>query len=471
MRLASTKSKSLMEDPGRAWEPFRPESSRPWDLEAVAHLHRRAGFAAPWSVLQRDLKDGPDASVERLLQGEPTAADGTSASEFELFLDAMSTRLGATADLEGLQSIWLYRMVFTPHPLRERMTLFWHDHFATSMAKVQTSALMQRQNDLFRAQALGDFRALLAAVGKDPAMLIWLDSTANKKSHPNENYAREVMELFSLGRGHYSEKDVQEAARAFTGWFVIGDDFSVVPRQHDTGPKTVLGRKGNWSGDDIPGILLDQPACADWICRKLFRYFVSESQSPSDALIAPLARAFRESGYRVRVPVATILRSNLFFDASVRRRRVKCPVEFAVGAVRSLEVVKPTVQAPALAKACVQMGQSLYAPPSVAGWEWGRAWINSSTLLARANLCLALLSEDDEALGRRCDPAKLARSHGFHSPAEAARFLLDLLMPGPVEPAVREPILKALMARAADGDAALRDAARRILNLPEYQLA
>jgi uncharacterized protein (DUF1800 family) len=468
MRTASTKS--LLEDPERAWAPFQPDRSRPWDLEAVSHLHRRAAFAASWSVLQRDVKDGPDASVKRLLEGEPTAGDGTSASEFELFLDAMASRLGSTAELEALQGIWLYRMVFTPHPLRERMTLFWHNHFATSIAKVNNPGLMQRQNNLLRVQALGDFRVLLQAIGKDPAMLIWLDSTVNKKAHPNENYAREVMELFSLGRGHYSEKDIQEAARAFTGWFVIRDEFSVVPRQHDDGVKTVLGRKGPWSGDDIPTILLEQPACADWICRKLFRYLVSESHSPSDALIAPLARAFRESGYRVRTPVATILRSNLFFDPEVRRRRVKCPVEFTVGTVRSLEVLKPTVAPAALARTCTQMGQNLYAPPSVAGWEWGRAWINSTTMLARANLVLALLSDDDEAMGHRCDPAKLAARHGFHQPADATRFLLDLLIPGPVEPSVKDPILKAA-AKSTNRDAAVREAARRILNLPEYQLA
>src|SRR6185437_7234569 len=136
-------------------------------------------------------------------QGEPDAGDGTPSSEFESFLDAMAARLGPTGELEGLQAIWLYRMVFTPHPLRERMTLFWHDHFATSNAKVNNTALMQRQNDLLRADALGAFPALLNAIGKDPAMLIWLDATANRKAQPNENYAREVMELFTLGRGHY----------------------------------------------------------------------------------------------------------------------------------------------------------------------------------------------------------------------------------------------------------------------------
>lgn len=469
--MRGPETKKLLEDPGRAWAPFEPDRSRPWDLEAVGHLHRRAGFAAPWAILERDRKDGPAASVSRLLDSESVAGDGTPAAEFERFQDAMATRIGSTADLEGLQAVWLYRMIFTPHPLRERMTLFWHDHFATSIAKVQSSALMQRQNRLLRSLALGDFRQLLAAIGKDPAMLIWLDSTVNKKSHPNENYAREVMELFSLGRGHYHEKDVQEAARAFTGWFVIGDAFSFVARQHDEGRKTVLGHTGNWSGDDIPGILVEQPACALWICRKLFAYFVSEFDTPSDALLAPLAEAFRNSGYQIRVPVETILRSNLFLDPSMRRRRVKSPVELAVGTVRSLEISKPTVQTPALARMCVQMGQSLYAPPGVAGWDWGRSWINSSTMLARANLALALLSQEDENLGRRLDPVALAARHGFRGPEPAVRFLLDLLLGGPVDSAVRGAILEAAKSRTADIGSALRDATRRILNLPEYQLA
>src|SRR5262249_34095157 len=150
--------------------------------------------------------------------------------------------------------------------------------------------------------------------------------------------AREVMELFTLGRGHFSEKDVREAARAFTGGFVVGDRFQRVPRQHDDGVKTILGRAGNWNGDDVPGILLGQPVCAEFVCAKLYRHFVSEIEKPSDALISPLARAFRESNFKIAVPVAMILRSNLFFDPSVRRKRVKSPVEFAVGTIRALEV-------------------------------------------------------------------------------------------------------------------------------------
>src|ERR1017187_4254166 len=154
-------------DPAWAWKPFEPSTTRPWNLSTVAHLHRRAGFAPAWSVLKRDLNDGPSVSVERLLKGEPSSAVGTPAAEFESTLDTMAAQLAPSADLTRIQSIWLYRMIFTPHPLRERMTLFWHNHFATSNVKVQSPLLMQRQNDLLRADALGDFRALVTAIGRD----------------------------------------------------------------------------------------------------------------------------------------------------------------------------------------------------------------------------------------------------------------------------------------------------------------
>jgi uncharacterized protein (DUF1800 family) len=407
----------------------------------------------------------------RLLSGEEKSGDGSPAAEFQSTLDQMEAELAPSADLARIQAIWLYRMIFTPQPLRERMTLFWHNHFATSNVKVQNPALMQRQNHLLRALAFGDFRALLTAMGRDPAMLIWLDSTINRKAKPNENYAREVMELFSLGRGHYSEKDIREAARAFTGWFVVHDQFEVVPRQHDGGPKTVLGRTGQWTGDDIPRILVEQPACAEFICRKLFRHFVSETRVPSDRLIAPLACAFRDSGYQVEKPVAMILRSNLFFDPSIRRCRVKSPVEYAVGTIRSLEILNPTVQISALAEACGRMGQSLYAPPSVAGWDGGPGWINSTAMLARANLALGLLSEQNAALGERLNPWELAKRHGFGSRAKLAGFYIDLLAQGQLEPRVREQIEQTAKAKDATDDAAVREVVRLILTSPEYQLA
>ncbi len=457
-------------DPSRAWAPYVPDPGAPWDLARVAHLHRRAGFAAPWAVLQRDLRDGPEASVQRLLDGEATGADGKPASGFEALADEMARQLAPSASLAGLQGIWLYRMISTGHPLRERMTLFWHDHFATSQAKVNNAGLMQRQNNLFRAHALGDFKGLLAAVGKDPAMLIWLDATANRKAHPNENYAREVMELFTLGRGRYTEKDVQEAARAFTGRFVVLDRFQQVPAQHDGGTKTVLGRTGAFDGDDIPVILLARTDCAEFLCGKLFRHFLSEVDPPEPGLIAPLAKAFRDSGYDVRVPLATILRSNIFHDPRSRRRRVKSPVEFAVGTVRALEIFRPTVQAEALAEACARMGQGLYAPPSVAGWDGGPAWANSTTMLARANLVLSLLSAEDAALGKRLDPAALASRHGFQDPPGVARFYSDLLVQDAFDRKVGASV-EAAARKAPDTAASAREAATLVLTSPEYQLA
>jgi uncharacterized protein (DUF1800 family) len=459
------------DDPAWAWAPFEPVKGRDWGLAQVAHLHRRAGWNAAWPVLERDLRAGISASVDRLLTGEQKSADGTPASEFESSLDEMQAQLAPSANLTQIQAVWLYRMIFSPHPLRERMTLFWHNHFATSDVKVQSPLLMQRQNNLLREYALGNFRALLTAMGKDPAMLIWLDSTINRKAKPNENYAREVMELFALGRGHYSEKDIQEAARAFTGWFVIRDQFQVVPRQHDGGSKSVLGHTGAWTGDDIPGILLEQPACAEFICRKLFRHFVSDTQTASDRLIAPLASAFRDSDYQIEKPVAMILRSNLFYDPSFRRKRVKSPVEFAVGTVRALEILNPTVQTSALAEACTRMGQTLYAPPSVAGWDGGPAWINSTAMLARANLALGLLSDQNGALGQRCNPWLLATQRGFGKRDRIAAFFLDLLLQGQIEPKARDQIIKAATAKGASDDGAAREVVRLIVTSPEFQLA
>jgi len=461
---------ALWNDPARAWAAYEPSEAAPWDLGRVAHLHRRAGFSGPWPTLQRDLKDGPEASVNRLLDGEPAAADGKPSAAFEGLADAMSRQLAPGATLARLQGLWLYRMIFTGHPLRERMTLFWHNHFATSQAKVQNPALMQRQNDLFRAHALGRFRPLLDAVGRDPAMLVWLDATANRKAHPNENYAREVMELFTLGRGRYSEKDVQEAARAFTGRFVVRDRFEELTAQHDGGTKTVLGRIGALTGDDVASVLLAQPACAEFLCGKLVRQFVTEVDPLPPALLGPLAGALRDSEYDVRATLETVLRSNLFFDASVRRKRVKSPVEFAVGTVRALEVLRPTVQADALAVACDRMGQSLYAPPSVAGWDGGPSWVNSTAMLGRTNLALALLSADDAPLGKRLDPAALAARHGFTDAPDAARFYNDLLVQDAFDRKVGASVAAAVR-RSSDPAAAAREAATLVLTSPEYQLS
>ena len=444
---------SLLHDPDRAWSRYEPTGSEPWDLARVAHLHRRAGFLSPWEALQRDLDAGPGESISRLLDGEPRALDGTPAAEFERLMDALARGPGAAGGAAGLQSAWLYRMIYSPHPLRERMTLFWHDHFATSIEKVGDAQLMRRQNDLLRRLALGSFEGLLRSIARDPAMLVWLDATASKKAHPNENYAREVMELFSIGRGHYTERDIQEAARAFTGTFVVGGRYRHDPGEFDDGEKTILGRTGPFDGEAVAGILLDRPECARFLARKLFHLFISEVDDPSDELIEPVAASYRDSGYDSRIPVEMILRSRLFFDPPMRRRRVKSPVEFAVGTIRPLEVTSPTVPTDDLAQACGRMGQSLFAPPSVAGWDGGPAWINTTTTLARSNAALSLVGDS-----RRFDPDALVDRHG-HAGAPAT-FFVDLLVQDALDRDVRTRLR---------GSA--REVASLLLTAPEYQLA
>src|SRR5207248_557712 len=212
--------------------------------------------------------------------------------------------------------------------------LFWHNHFATSIGKVRSTSVMFRQNQALRRSALGNFGAMLADLCRDPAMLIWLDSNRNVKGGANENFARELMELFTLGVGHYSEQDVRETARAFTGWHTDGERFTYAPRFHDDSDKTILGRTGRWDGAEAQKLLLDQPAAALFIVRKLYRYLISETVEPPDALLEPLAARFRHSDYEIGDLVATILRSRHFFSEYAYRQRVKSPVDFVLGVVR-----------------------------------------------------------------------------------------------------------------------------------------
>jgi uncharacterized protein (DUF1800 family) len=409
---------------------------------------------APRAILDRDLADGPEAAINRLMTGESTTRDGRPAATFETQSDQMAARVGASgSDIARLQSTWLLRLIDTPHPLRERLTLFWHDHFATSNAKVRNPDLMRRQNALLRQHALGNFQALLHDMARDPAMLVWLDATTNRRAHPNENYAREVMELFALGRGHYGEKDIQEAARAFTGAFIQGDRYRELPAQHDDGPKTILGRTGDFHADDVARILLDQPACAEFVCTKLYQHFLTDVEHPSSEVVAPLADAFRHSDYDVSVPVRLILSSQRFFNHQHRARRVKSPVELVIGTIRALEVHSPTIPPDELVTATASMGQSLFEPPSVNGWDTGPAWLNTTTALARTNFLLGLIADS-----KRFRPADL-----FQKAANGNRpapFFADLLLPAPIDPGLASQI---------PSDPA--GAAAAILTMPEYQLA
>jgi uncharacterized protein (DUF1800 family) len=280
-----------------------------------------------------------------------------------------------------LRDWWLREMLDTPSPLTERMTLFWHNHFVSSQQKVKSPLLMFRQNLLLRSHSTGRFGDLLHAVSKDPAMIIYLDNVSNRKGQPNENFAREVMELFTLGEGHYTESDIKEAARAFTGWSLERDtgEFRFRPFLHDGGSKTVLGRAGRFDGDEVLDILLEQDATARFITAKLWREFVSPRPDPIE--VERIAGRFRASRYDLKVALRELLLSPAFWAPENRAVLIKSPVDLVVGTLRTFDV--ETGELAPFALLTAGLGQNLFAPPNVRGWPGQDDWINSTTLLQR----------------------------------------------------------------------------------------
>ncbi|MEP7330141.1 MAG: DUF1800 domain-containing protein, partial [Betaproteobacteria bacterium] len=280
-----------------------------------------------------------------------------------------------------LRGWWVQEMLVTPSPLTERMTLFWHNHFVSSQQKVRISRFMYAQNALLRANALGNFGTMLHAVSKDPAMLIYLDTAQSRKDQPNENFAREVMELFTLGEGQYGEQDIKEAARAFTGWSIDREtgQYLFRPGVHDFGVKTVLGKSGRLDGDEVLDVLLARPQTAEFITIKLWREFVSPD--PDAREVKRIAQAFRSQNYDVKVVLQALLLSDAFWAGENRGTLVKSPVELVVGTLRQFEL-SPAAAAP-FAIAVAGMGQNLMSPPNVKGWPGGEVWINSNSLLVR----------------------------------------------------------------------------------------
>ncbi|MFO1325085.1 MAG: DUF1800 domain-containing protein [Burkholderiales bacterium] len=292
-----------------------------------------------------------------------------------------------------LRGWWVSEMLATPSPLTERMTLFWHNHFVSSQQKVRFARLMYAQNATLRANALGSFATLLHAASKEPAMLIYLDVAQSRRGQPNENFAREVMELFTLGEGRYTEQDVKEAARAFTGWSIDRETGAYLfrPLAHDPGVKTVLGRSGRFDGDAVLDVILAQPQTSEFIIGKLWREFVSTDPDPRE--IRRIAQIFRGRGYDVKVAMRELLSSESFWANDARGTLVKSPVELVVGTLRQLEV--KAGGATPFAVVSAGMGQNLFSPPNVKGWPGGDAWINSNTLLARKQFLDRIARMDD----------------------------------------------------------------------------
>jgi uncharacterized protein (DUF1800 family) len=454
-----------------AWDRYEPSADAPWDLRRVVHLHRRAGLAASWGELQHDLANGPEASVTRLLAGKCRPAGAPEPDEFERTAAVLGEAATASSDSGRLKAWWFYRLIFTPDPLRERMTLMWHNHFATSVQKVNDPALMRKQNETCRRFACKPFGELLGAMTRDPALLIWLDAPANRKGHPNENLARELMELFTLGVGHYTESDVKETARALTGWTVTDGEFREAAARHDDGDKVILGKSGRWAGTDVVRILLEQPSTAHRLAWRLCDLFMGEG-AVGKPEIAALADGLRANHLDIGWGVETVLRSRAFFDGSNIRTRVLGPVEFIVGAVRGLELLDPPPSTLVLADWCARLGQDLFNPPNVGGWPGGRSWLSARSLIGRANFAAALV--DGRGVGRDAplDPMALAGRCGRgRDRADAVRFCGEILSgtapdDGQLERLGPSP---GTSPKAWDGEAA-RGAAGRLIAAPESQL-
>lgn len=377
------------------------------ELEA-RHLLSRTGFNANFEEIQALQGSDYTEAVSTLLANTTTTANSTSPEWLsEPFpnrkkLKSLSQeerkefRRAKQKQVVGLKSWWYQEMIATDSPLTERMTLFWHNHFTSSVKKVKSAKLLYQQNQLLRQHALGNFSDLLHNIAKDPAMLIYLDNHNNVKRQANENFARELLELFTLGEGNYTEADIKAAARAFTGWSINRNDGTYLFRQakHDNGIKTFMGQTGNFNGDDIINIILQQPEVAIHVVKKFWYAFVSNTIT-NDETIYALADTFRNNNYEIKPLLNELLTSNEFRDANNYGNLIKSPVELIVGTVRQFNI--PIKEGRLLTMLGRALEQDIFNPPNVKGWPGGKTWITSSTLLIRQQFLSRLLQADGSA--------------------------------------------------------------------------
>ena len=484
---------------GSALRPY----NGPWSVRHAAHLARRAGFGGSPADVARlaamtpgnavasfvnfsgtaaypapDLQVPPLRGRRALMMQQPQAAAGASsdatAEQIKEFNKA-ANRVRRD-NLLALQQWWLDRMIATSAPLQEKMTLFWHSRYTSSIEKGTTLQELHAQNELFRTYALGNARDLTLRVSQDPAMLRYLDNNVNVKAHPNENYARELMELFTLGIGNYSEDDVRESARAFTGWSFRREaggtaEFVNYRGQHDTGSKTFLGQTGTFDGTDIVRIIYQQPAAARFLAAKLLAFFVYDDPEPE--LVDAVAAEIRKHDFTLQPVMATLLASNVFFSDRAYRALVKSPVDFVVGTHQLFGIAHVNVKELAVLRA---MGQVLFYPPNVKGWDGGAAWINSQTVLTRENFANAVAQNP-----------MTERSAGWLSPAFStfdarvtAQLLTTTMLQGDASPAAAARLVaylsgddqSALAQLSVENvDERVRAATYLTMAMPAYQLA
>ena len=499
-----------------------PLPASKWNFASAAHLLNRAGFGGTPAEIEKLKRMGPDRAVDYLVNYEQTPDDTPNpawakpdpeqlkkfqqvrefkrkmrnASEEERkdlepqLRDIMrDTQRTGRMHLIELRGWWLERMAKGPRPLQEKLTLFWHGHFATSVQKVKDPYLMWLQNDTFRRLASGSWKEMIAAVTRDPAMLLWLDQAQSRKEHPNENYAREVLELFTLGEGHYTEQDITEAARAFTGltYARFRQESDYRPFIHDNGLKTVLGKTGPLTWMDVIDQILEQPQAASFISARLWRFFASEN--PSEGLVAALAEVLRRADYHFKPLLRVLFRSEEFYADTVIRAQVKSPVQWLVGSVRMLERELPP--GPVSANFLANLGQDLFAPPNVKGWDGGVGWITTNNLLARYNQAEMLvygknqLQLNSENKMLRFVENRFNRMHSASAPVDVTKILTleertdkarllpaleQRFLQGKLKPKQEATLREYLDHRGALDEHDILETIRLLMSTPEYQL-
>jgi uncharacterized protein (DUF1800 family) len=480
-----------------------------WNTATAAHLMNRAGFggspadienlramglakAVSWFVDYAKIHDDtpapdwafpdPDLIVKR--EEIQKAAD----PETRRMLQQQQSQEERT-QMADLRYWWLRRMALGPRPFQEKMTLFWHGHFATSFDKVRMPYFLWLQNETFRQNATGNFNQLLIAVAEDPAMLLYLDGARSNKNKPNENFAREVMELFTLGEGHYTEQDIQQAAKAYTGWGLAKDrlHYEYHRGNHDDGPKTIFGQTGRYSGEDVLNIICERPDCAQFIAKSVWRFFVQDQ--PPQPIIDALAKEFHGHGMDIHHLMTVIFRSKEFYAPEVIRAQIKSPVQWLITCTRQLESPIPTQ--PMSLVMLGKLGQELFNPPNVKGWDGGIAWITTNSLLDRYNFAAALVEGDRVPLpGLTGEMKSLMNSTAQDglmriAPADVSTLFsrVDLSTPSSFLDALQSRFLNAelkpqrlesltdfLKSRSPIEENDIRKAIRLIMCTPEYQL-
>jgi len=423
----------------------------------MAHLLRRAGFGATRQELERYLAKGYEAVVDDLLN--PSDPQNMPDDVIRRYHPEQSE----LRDLTSSGAYWMYRMITTQCPLEEKIALFWHGLLATGYTKLNQARSQLNQIDMFRRSGLGSFRGLLLELSKDPAMLLWLDNNDNHNGAINENFGRELLELFSLGIGNYTEEDVKEGSRAFTGWTLGNAEYMAIraskdsiwpysriawhfeyrEQDHDNGEKTFLGETGNFNGEDIINIIAKQEASARFLATRLFQFFAADEVSEDgEKTITEMMKTYFDSGYEIRAVLRTLFNSDYFKSEAARYARVKGPVELIVGAMRLAgSYQSPTLGIEKITNQSFFMGQGLLNPPTVEGWHEGSEWIDSGVLVERVNFAAQEMGNTSRPGVRDIIDRLSASSGGTLTPDEMVDQCLDLVGPIAVSDETRDTLV------------------------------